>query len=93
MQAQIAYCACMESIQYTIRAVPKSVDKTLRRLAKQQHKSLNAVALELLEKGAGLASEPTIHTDLDFLIGTWQEDPAFDAAIAEFDRIDEEAWK
>ena len=33
------------------------------------------------------------HTDLDHLIGTWQEDPAFDLAIADFGRIDEDVWK
>jgi hypothetical protein len=33
------------------------------------------------------------HHDLDDLIGTWQEDPAFDAAIADFERVDEEVWR
>ena len=26
-------------------------------------------------------------------IGTWQEDPEFDLAIADFERVDEDAWK
>ena len=31
------------------------------------------------------------HTDLDDLIGSWQDDPAFDGAVAEFERIDDES--
>ena len=31
--------------------------------------------------------------DLDALIGSWQEDKAFDRAVADFERVDEEAWK
>ena len=31
------------------------------------------------------------HTDLDHLIGTWQEDPEFDLAIADFAFVDEDA--
>ena len=32
------------------------------------------------------------HTDLDHLIGSWQEDPAFDRAVADFGCIDADAW-
>lgn len=31
---------------------------------------------------------PMEHTDLDDLIGSWEEDPAFDRVIAEFERIE-----
>jgi hypothetical protein len=33
------------------------------------------------------------HHDLDTLIGSWREDPAFDAAILAFDQVDAEVWK
>ena len=33
------------------------------------------------------------HHDLDSLIGTWREDPAFDAAIRAFEQVDAEVWK
>jgi hypothetical protein len=33
------------------------------------------------------------HHDLDTLIGSWREDPAFDAAIRAFDQVDAEVWK
>ena len=32
-------------------------------------------------------------TDLEDLIGSWQEDAAFDRTIAVFERMGEEAWK
>jgi len=65
----------------------------LRRRAKEEDKSLNTVVVEALARGLELDSKPVEHTDLDFLIGSWQEDPAFDSAIKDFERIDEEAWK
>jgi hypothetical protein len=87
------YNACIMSMQYTIRAVPASIDRALRRRARQEDKSLNAVAVEALARGLELDARPAEHTDLDALIGSWQEDPAFDRAIAGFERVDEEAWK
>ena len=33
------------------------------------------------------------HHELDSLIGTWREDPAFDAAIRAFEQVDEPACK
>lgn len=83
----------MKNIQYTIRGVPTGVDHALRRRGRQEGKSLNAVLVEALARGLELDAVAVEHTDLDGLIGSWQEDPEFDAAVAEFSRIDEEAWK
>jgi len=79
--------------QYTLRAVPSAIDRALRRRARQEAKSLNTVAVEALARGLELDAAPVEHTDLDVLIGSWQEDPAFDRAIADFERVDAEAWK
>ncbi len=83
----------MESRQYTIRGVPPAIDQAVRRRARQEGKSLNAVAMEALARGLELDAKVVEHRDLDELIGTWQEDPAFDAAIADFERVDEEVWR
>ena len=80
-------------MQYTIRAVPTAIDRALRRRAKQEAKSLNAVAVEALARGLNLGAEAVEHDDLDALIGSWQNDKGFDRVIADFERIDEEAWK
>ncbi|MEQ1862541.1 MAG: hypothetical protein ABMA13_21690 [Chthoniobacteraceae bacterium] len=33
------------------------------------------------------------HHELDALIGSWREDPGFDAAIRAFEQVDEAMWK
>ena len=81
------------SRQYTIRAVPTAIDRALRRRARQDAKSLNTVAIEALARGLEIDARPVEHSDLDPLVGSWQEDPAFDRAVADFERVDEEAWK
>ena len=88
--ACIAYARCM---QYTLRDVPPILDSELRRRAKAEGKSLNAIALEALARGAGLAETPLRQRDLSDIAGTWQEDPEFDRAIAEQDQIDEKLWR
>lgn len=93
MPAPIAYSACMPKTQYTLRAVPAAIDRALRRRARDEAKSLNTVAVEALARGLELDAKPVEHTDLDALIGSWQENKEFDRAIADFERIDEEAWR
>ena len=81
------------SMQYTIRSVPDAIDRAIRQRAKREDKSLNAVVVEALARGLELDARPAEYTDLDHLIGTWQEDPGFDDAIADFERVDEDAWQ
>ncbi|MBX3436024.1 MAG: hypothetical protein KF861_00820 [Planctomycetaceae bacterium] len=83
----------MNNRQYTIRSIPARVDRELRRRAKVEGRSLNAVVLDVLEQAVTPTSEPKLHHDLDFLIGTWIEDPKFDEAMEECERIDEEDWQ
>jgi plasmid stability protein len=80
-------------IQYTIRDIPKRVDDRLRESAAHYGVSLNQAAREALARGLGVNGEPIMHDDLDDLIGTWVNDPAFDKAIKTMDRIDTEMWK
>ena len=80
-------------MQYTIRAVPDEIDCAIRQRARRESKSLNAVVIDALARGLALDATPAKHTDLDHLVGTWQEDPGFDSAVAEFERIDDESWK
>jgi plasmid stability protein len=80
-------------MQYTIRNVPKSLDAELRRRAQEQRKSLNEVAIEALAHGAGISHERMPKRDLSDIVGTWHHDPAFDEAIADQDKVDEEMWR
>jgi hypothetical protein len=67
------------------------VDRALRQKSKQSGKSLNAVALDALAKGLGLSEKRPVYHDLDELAGTWVEDPAFDAAIAAQDQVEDKS--
>lgn len=80
-------------MQYTLRDIPPSLDSELRRRAKDEGKSLNAVAIEALLRGAGLGETALRLRDVSDIAGTWQEDPEFDRVIAEQDQIDEHLWR
>jgi hypothetical protein len=82
-----------EAIQYTLRNVPPVLDRALRRTAKQLSKSLNEVALEALTRGAGVSQEVSERHDLDFLFGSWVEDPEVDQALADQRKIDADLWR
>ena len=84
-----AYTLCM---QYTLRNIPAALDRALRELARREGKSLNEVAIRALARAVGLGDTAVRHRDLGDLAGTWQEDPEFDAALAEHDQIDESLW-
>jgi len=79
-------------MQYTLRNVPPRVDRLLRKSATEQHKSLNKVAVEALERAVGLAGEPRKRRDLTPWLGSWKEDPQFDEALEDQRRIDPESW-
>lgn len=85
-----AYIACM---QYTLRGVPESLDRALRALARREGISLNSAALRVLGVGLGLTGQLVRHRSLEDVRGTWREDPEFEAAVAEQDRVDESLWR
>ena len=94
MPAFFAYIVGMNSprIQYTIRKVPQNVNDALRQRVQDERKSMNAVLIDILERGLGIKGAPVYHTDLDDLAGTWVNDPEFDSAIEALDHVDQESW-
>ena len=80
-------------MQYTLRDIPPSVDHELRRRARAQGKSLNAIAIEALLRGVGLGETPVRARDLSDIAGTWREDEDFDRAIRDQDQVDEAMWR
>ena len=80
-------------MQYTIRNIPDYLDTTLRDFARREGKSLNEVAVAALVRGVGLEALERVKRDLSDIAGTWQEDAAFDNAIAEQQKIDEAMWQ
>jgi len=79
--------------QYTIRNVPSSVDRALRRKAADRKVSLNTLVLRVLEAEAGVTGEPREQHDLDVFFGTWVADAAVDRALAEQRRVDRRDWE
>jgi len=80
-------------MQYTLRKVPEVLDAALRRRARDQGKSLNAVAIEALALGADISGGGGRQRDLHDIAGTWRADRAFDRALADQDSVDAEMWK
>lgn len=80
-------------MQYTLRNIPRSVDRALRERAKRERKSLNEVAIEALARGAGVDESGVKRRDLGDIAGTWRKDAAVDQALAEQRAIDEDIWK
>jgi plasmid stability protein len=79
-------------MQYTIRNIPDYLDATLRDFARREGRSLNEVAVAALVRGAGLSERSRVKRDLSDIAGTWQEDTAFESAIAEQQQIDAAIW-
>ena len=80
-------------MQYTLRRIPKAVDTALRRRARSEGRSLNAVAVDALAAGVGLAGHREVQRDLSDIVGTWREDRAFAEAIEAQDQVDDELWR
>jgi hypothetical protein len=49
--------------------------------------------LQAIAEHAKATLQPGKKRDLSFLVGTWVEDPAFDAALEEQRQIDPELWQ
>lgn len=77
-------------IQYTVRGIPKEVDRALRKKAAQRKMSLNQVIVEEL---AAATTGLRKRADFDDVVGHWTSDPAFDEIIAAQRQIDPDKWK
>jgi hypothetical protein len=79
-----------ESIQYTIRGIPREVDRILRQKAARRKLSLNQVILDELTVATVARKQ---RADFSDLAGRWTPDPAFDEILAAQRRIDRDKWK
>lgn len=79
-----------ESVQYTIRGVPRDVDRALRQKAARRKQSLNQLILEELTE-ATLGRKR--RADFSDVTGRWVPDPAFDEILAAQRQIDWDKWK
>lgn len=79
--------------QYTLRNIPPEVDRELRRAAREQEKSLNQMAVDILRRALGVVEPARKRRDLSDLAGTWRDDPETTAALEDQRRIDPERWQ
>jgi len=88
MKLQLSFA--QEHVQYTIRGVPREVDRALRTRAMQLKISLNQLVVDELTR-ATVGHAPK--ADFSDLVGQWTPDPAFDEVISSQRQIDWEKWK
>jgi plasmid stability protein len=79
----------------TIRGIEGELEGRLRAEAARRGMSLNALVVELVAQGLGVAREQRrTHHDLDHLAGSWtdRQRGEFAAATAPFERIEDDLW-
>lgn len=85
--------------QITIHGLDDELEEVIRKRAERDGTSLSHAAFELLRIGAGLTKppldRPNVGSSLDMYIGSWTaaEADELDAAIQEFETVDETAWQ
>jgi hypothetical protein len=79
-----------EAIQYTVRGVPREVDRALRLKAARRRLSLNQAILEELALAATGGKQ---RADFSDVTGKWTRDAGFDKILASQRQIDPEKWK
>lgn len=77
-------------IQYTVRGIPREVDRALRERAARRKQSLNQLIVEELTE-VTIGQRP--RADFSDLVGRWTPDPAFDEILAAQRQIDWDKWK
>ena len=79
-------------MQYTIRRIPKEVDRELRLRARREGKSLNEVAVEALAAATGTSTRVK-YRDFSDLVGSWVHDEETEQVLEEQRQIDPELWR
>jgi hypothetical protein len=81
-------------MQYTIRKVPKAVDRAFRSKAKAEGKSLNQIAIEALAQCVGVGSAVVApKRDLGFMRPHPDDTKAIRKAHELCDQINPETWR
>ena len=79
-----------KAVQYTIRGVPREVDRALRQKAARRKQSLNQMIVDELTSATTGSRRKADFSDL---VGRWTPDSTFDKIIRAQRRIDREEWK
>jgi hypothetical protein len=83
---------------FTLRKIPLSVERRLRQLAQESHRSLNKTALDLLSSAVGVGSPEKKfskkHRDVRSVLRLWSggEYKEFGRNTKMFESIDKDIW-
>ena len=78
-----------KTVQYSVRGIPRDVDRLLREKAAHRQISLNRVVVEELTRATiGRPSQ----ADFSDLAGKWLPDPGFDKIVKAQRRVDRKEW-
>jgi len=79
-----------KQVQYSVRGIPREVDRLLREKASKRRVSLNhQVVDELARATVGHARK----ADFSDLVGQWQPDSGFDDIARAHRKIDRKEWE
>lgn len=73
-----------------LQNVPADLEAELMQRAKTTGQSLDEITLDAVRNGLSMSG---LDEHLQSVIGTWVPDPQFDAAIADFERVDQDQWQ
>ena len=79
--------------QITVRGIEPEIEKKIRQIAKNSHKSINQIIKEIINKEFKKEQPPL--SSLKQLAGGWspKEASEFSLSIKSCEQIDEEMWK
>ncbi|HVA10678.1 MAG TPA: hypothetical protein VNG32_00730 [Candidatus Dormibacteraeota bacterium] len=83
----------MATIQYTIRNIPPSVDKVIRKRSKQSGKSFNQTVVDLLSIQTFGTTKIPANNNFDWLFNKNTLDESFDEAIESMSKVDKKLWQ
>jgi hypothetical protein len=79
----------------TIEKLPDSLNKALHQKAIAEGRTVQDVAVDAIARGLNVGNTNVSPKKGDWseFIGSWVEDPEFDEAMKDFEKIDPELWK
>ena len=83
----------MANLQYTIRNIPPTLDKVIRKKAQQTGKSFNQTVLDILLLQTFGTTTPKTDTSFSWLYNKNTIDDSFDETINNLSQVDETLWK
>lgn len=83
----------MANLQYTIRNIPPTLDKVIRKRAKQTGKSFNQTVVDILLLQTFGTTKPKTDTNFSWLYNKNTIDESFDETISNLSKVDKNLWQ